>query len=224
MTYVLIPGAGGSAWFWSPVAAELRAVGHDVVAVELPASDERAGLPEYVDTVLRAVGERGDLTVVGHSLGGFTAAEFASRVPVRQLIFVNAMIPSPGETAGQWWANTGQREARRTNDRASGRDPDADFDDVVYFFHDVPEALVQEAARHDASESEAAFATPCTFAAYPDVPIRALAGLDDRIFPAEFQRRVARDRLGIAIEVIPGGHLAPLSHPAEVTRALLRGV
>jgi len=49
-----------------------------------------------------------------------------------------------------------------------------------------------------------------------------LAGRDDRFFPLEFQRRVARDRLGIAAEAVPGGHLAALAHPAELTDELTR--
>ena len=57
MTYVLIPGAGGSAWFWHLVDAELRQRGHDVVVVELPADDDSAGLPEYTDAVINAIHE-----------------------------------------------------------------------------------------------------------------------------------------------------------------------
>jgi pimeloyl-ACP methyl ester carboxylesterase len=40
LTYVLIPGAGGAAWYWHLVERELRQRGHDVVAVDLPADDD----------------------------------------------------------------------------------------------------------------------------------------------------------------------------------------
>ncbi len=33
-------------------------------------------------------------------------------------------------------------------------------------------------------------------------------GSDDRLFPLEFQRRVVRDRLGIDVDAMPGGHLS----------------
>ena len=72
-TYVLIPGAGGSAWYWHLVRPELKARGHDVVAVDLPAADDRAGISDYADTVVEAVGDRRDLIVVAQSMGGFTA-------------------------------------------------------------------------------------------------------------------------------------------------------
>jgi len=40
-TFVLIPGAGGAAWYWHRVLPELRARGHEAFAVDLPGADER---------------------------------------------------------------------------------------------------------------------------------------------------------------------------------------
>jgi hypothetical protein len=48
-----------------------------------------------------------------------------------------------------------------------------------------------------------------------------LAATGDRFFPVDFQRRVARDRLGIEAETIPGGHLAALSHPSPLVDRLV---
>ena len=72
-TYVLIHGAGSDSWYWHRVAPTLRALGHDVVAPDLPVSDDAAGLCEYADTVVDAIGGRTDLVVVAQSMGGFTA-------------------------------------------------------------------------------------------------------------------------------------------------------
>jgi len=49
-----------------------------------------------------------------------------------------------------------------------------------------------------------------------------IAGRDDRFFPLKFQRQVARERLGADVNEIPGGHLAALSRPAELTDQLTR--
>ena len=54
-TFVLIPGAGGSAFYWYRLVAELDRRGYASVAVELPAADESAGLPEYAAVVLDAI-------------------------------------------------------------------------------------------------------------------------------------------------------------------------
>jgi pimeloyl-ACP methyl ester carboxylesterase len=219
-TYVLIPGAGGSAWYWHLVESELRRRGHDVVAVDLPADDDTAGLPEYTDTVVRAVGDRTDLVLVAQSMAGFTAPLVCERVPVSLLVLVNAMVPRPGETPGDWWANTGQAEAMRENDARDGRPVDADFDLATYFLHDVPQRVAEEGLVHQRRQSDTVFATPCTIKVWPDVPTRVLTGRDDRFFPAAFQRRVARDRLGITPDEIHGGHLVALSHPDELADRL----
>jgi hypothetical protein len=55
-TYVVIYGAGSDSWYWHLVASELRAHGHAVVAPDLPCDDDAAGLSEYVDVVVEAIG------------------------------------------------------------------------------------------------------------------------------------------------------------------------
>ena len=56
-TFVLIHGAGDVGWYWHLVEAELRARGHDTVAPDLPCEDDAAGLPEYADAVIEAIGD-----------------------------------------------------------------------------------------------------------------------------------------------------------------------
>ena len=52
-----------------------------MIAPDLPSEDEAAGLWDYADAVVEAVGDRRDLVVVGHSLGGFTAPLVCARRP-----------------------------------------------------------------------------------------------------------------------------------------------
>ena len=67
-TFVLIHGAGDVGWSWHLVERELRKLGHDVMAPDLPCDNDSAGLKEYADTVVRAIGRRRKrLVVVGHS-------------------------------------------------------------------------------------------------------------------------------------------------------------
>jgi pimeloyl-ACP methyl ester carboxylesterase len=63
---------------------------------------------------------------------------------------------------------------------------------------------------------------PCRFKAWPSVPIRVIAGRDDRFFPLDFQRRVARERLGVEVTEIRGGHLLALSNPKGLVKELMR--
>ena len=69
--------------------------GHEAIAVDLPGDDETAGLARYAELVVTAMGSRSDVVLVAGSLGGFTAPLVCERVPVRELVLVNAMIPDP---------------------------------------------------------------------------------------------------------------------------------
>lgn len=79
-TFVLIPGAGGAAWYWHRVVPLLQDEGHEAIAVDLPGADELAGLPEYTREVVNAIGDRVDVVIVAQSLGGFTAPLVAAKV------------------------------------------------------------------------------------------------------------------------------------------------
>jgi pimeloyl-ACP methyl ester carboxylesterase len=107
-TFVLVPGAGGVSWYWHRVVPLLEEAGHEAIAVDLPGDDAQAGLSVYAERVLEAIGTRG-VILVAQSLGGFTAPLVCAGARVRMLVFVNAMIPVPGESAGEWWANTAGR-------------------------------------------------------------------------------------------------------------------
>lgn len=218
-TYVLIPGAGGAAWYWHRVVPLLQARGHEAIAVDLPGDDDVSGLPEYTREVVKAIGDRLDVVIVAQSLGGFTAPLVAAQVPVHAIVLVNAMIPSPGETPGAWWDNTGSLQARQTAAQRGGYG--TAFDQSVYFLHDVPPEVAAEGEPHQRAEANAAFASVCSFDAWPPVPLRVVAGADDRFFPVEFQRTLARDRLCVEADVLPGGHLIALARPLELADYLL---
>jgi pimeloyl-ACP methyl ester carboxylesterase len=134
-------------------------------------------------------------------------------------VLVNAMIPVPGETPGAWWDNTGAVQARIDAAKAAGYTED--FDEAVYFLHHVPAEVQADKEGRLRPEADAVFGSACEFSRWPDVPIKAVAGRDDRFFPVEFQRRVARERLGLAADVLPGGHLIALAQPAALTDYLL---
>src|SRR4051812_27593066 len=85
-TYVLIPGAGSDSWHWHLVRPKLEALGHIVITPDLPLEDETAGLPEYADAVVDAIGEHRDLILVAQSMGGFTAPLVADRLPVDLIV------------------------------------------------------------------------------------------------------------------------------------------
>jgi len=217
--FVLVPGAGGMAWYWHRVTPLLRQSGHQALAVDLPGDDAHAGLATYADIAVRAIANRRDAILVAQSLAGFTAPFVCAVAPVRMIVFVNAMIPKPGETAGGWWDATGAIEAREQ--AALSRGYATAFDMTTYFLHDVPPDVLRAGPEEPREEAAIVFGEPCRFERWPEIPIHVLAGRDDRFFPIEFQRRVALERLGKDVEEIAGGHLLALSNPEGLTERLL---
>ena len=220
--HVLLPGAGGDSWYWHLVAPRLRAEGQDVIAVDLPAGDDSAGLREYADAAVDAIGDRTHLTVVAQSMAAFTAPMLCDRVDVRRLALVAPMIPAPGESPGEWWSSSGQEAAKRELDEREGRDPNAEIDVKTTLMHDLPPEIVAEAfQRGEPRQADTPFGDPWPLDAWPEVPTRVLACRHDRLFPFGFMRGLARDRLGVAADAIDSGHLPALGRPDELASWLL---
>jgi pimeloyl-ACP methyl ester carboxylesterase len=209
-TFALIHGAGDVGWYWHQVEAELRERGHVAVAPDLPCEDDTAGIPEYADTVVRAIGDRSPLVVVAQSAGGFTAPLVCERVTVELMVLVAPMIPAPGESPNDYFSNTGY--ADEITERYE--------DEIALFYQDVPPELAAEALRRGRTQSEARMNEPHPLQTWPDVRTRVLLCRQDRLFPPAFVRRVARERLGIVPDEMDGGHTPALSHPKELAERL----
>ena len=110
-TYALIPGAGGEAWYWHRVAPLLTDRGAEVVVVGLP-FDDSADLTRHAEIVSdELAGVTGPVILVGQSMGAFIAPMVAERRPAALIVLVNPLVPTPGESVGQWWVATGQKAA-----------------------------------------------------------------------------------------------------------------
>ena len=193
-TFVLIHGGGDVGWYWHLVERELRRRGHDTLAPDLPCDDDSAGLAEYADTVVNAIGDRRGLIVVAQSLGGFTAPLVAVRVPAELLVLVAGMIPAPGEAPNDWPANTGfDQVMRQQAQRYAGQD-------LIY--QDVPPALAAQARRNARAQSDTPGHAPWPLDTWPPVTTRFVLCTEDRFSPAAFVRRVART-VGHAVHEVP---------------------
>lgn len=217
-TFLLVPGAGGHPGYWQRLVPELVSRGHHPVPVDLPQHDERLGWDDLTDVAQRTLDASAASdapVVVAQSMGAYVGGLVAGRVPVRLLVLLNPMVPLSGESGGAWWEATGHDDART----AAGLGP---FDPVRDFFHDVPaDVAARVLAGEDRAPSARSFAEPWPASAWPDVPTVVLQGRDDRLFPIAFQRAVTRDRLGLDVTEMPGGHLVALSRPAELADRLV---
>jgi pimeloyl-ACP methyl ester carboxylesterase len=220
-TYALIPGGGGDPWEWHRLVPELASRGHRTIAVRLPSDDGSAGWSEYAKAVVDALADHAGVILVASSMGGFTAPIVCTRRQVDLLVLLNAMIPIPGETFNTWGRNTGSGRARREYHASLGLSAGDAADDAVVYYHDFPKALQAEAqGRTWQDQSMTPLDEPWPLRSWPDVPTRVLAGRHDRMFPLDFQRRVARERLAIEVDEIDGGHMTALSNPGALADRL----
>lgn len=181
-----------------------------MVAPDLPIEDDSAGLAEYTETVVEAVGGRTELVVAAQSAGAFVAPLVCERLPVDMVVLVAGLVPAPGETGNDWWTNTGWAPV---HGEWSG-------DEVAIFYHDVPPELTAEARRHARAQSDTPAVEPWPLAAWPEVPTRFILCREDRLLPADFLRRVVRERLSIEPDEIDAGHCVALSRPTELAERL----
>jgi len=220
-TFVLIHGAGDAGWYWHLTEAELQARGHRTIAPDLPCDNDTASLDDYAGTVIDAASGQQDLVIVGHSYGAFTATLAAAQLPARLLVLLAGMIPAPGESPGEWWANTGYQQAVEQQARLDGGKTGHD-DLLISFYNGVPRPLAEEALRRGArGESSTVWNTPWPLDAWPNVPTKFILGKDDHFFPAAYMRRLALQRLGTVADEVPGCHCVALSHPKELSDLLV---
>lgn len=108
-TFVLVAGAGLGAWSWSRVVPLLRQDGHDVHAVTLSGTGDRAhqvspqiDLSAWVADVVGCLQseELTDVVLVGHSFSGTVIAGVAERVPsmISRLVYLDAMVLHSGRS------------------------------------------------------------------------------------------------------------------------------
>lgn len=212
-TFAFIHGAGDVGWYWHLVRAELQRAGHDTIAPDLPIEDDHSGLVEYADVVVDAIGARRDVVVVAQSFGGYVAPLVAERIGARAIMLVAGMIPTPGESAEEMFANTGWQPERLEDSSAR-----------AVFYHDVPSNLADEALTHERRQSDTPGSQPWPLPAWPGIPTRFVLCRNDRFFPARWLRSLVHDRLGIEPDEIDSGHCPALSRPHELATLLERYV
>jgi len=228
--FVLVPGAWLGAWSWHPVAKSLREHGHDAVALTLPGlsyGSSAAGLrlSDAVDHVVAEVESRNlqDIVLVSHSWGGYPATGAAHRLTGRisKVVYYSAVVPAKG--AGMVDENDlyGQQirdSVAATPDRTvplplealraglmPGESPELQ-DLVFHLMLPQPGGYMTEALD----------VPPVT-----EIGLAAayLLGADDQSLArpgAEFAAR-----LGLSPVIVPGGHMAMLTHPADIAAALI---
>ncbi len=219
--FALVHGSGDGGAAWHLVRQALRERGHEAVAPDLPTDRDDATWDDCADAVLDELGDADDVVLVGHSSGGLVVPLVAHRRRAVLQVFVAGLVPRPGETAEEWFADVGWAaavaEAARVDGGLTGHP-----DPLVAFYHDVPRTLADRALAGERPTGDRLGRTPWPLPALPAVPARYVVTTRDRFLPPAAQRRVAAARLGIAEpDEIDAGHCPNLSRPGELASLLV---
>jgi pimeloyl-ACP methyl ester carboxylesterase len=233
-TFVLVNGAWHGGWSWRLVAEHLRAEGHRVLTPTLPGLADgddptRYHLADVVDFVVDLVEGQDlhDVTLVGHSWGGYpitgAALRLASRL--RELVYWSAFVPAEGaalmdELPPPYVELFTQLAAASGNNSVT-----LPFEVFQQSFMQDAEPDVQRLVHGLLVPQPMAYFTETVPALDPDalgIPIRYVISTEDVALPPGEYGWTPRfpQRCGVNAVEAPGSHEAIFTRPAELARAL----
>jgi Alpha/beta hydrolase family len=225
--FVLVHGAWHGAWCWDELVPLLRARDHAAIAVDLPAGDPDAGCTAYAEVIGERIAGLGeDVVLVGHSLAGLTIPLVAAARPVRRLVYLCALIPTPAMSfAEQLRSEPGILAPGFSGGPvrdAAGRSywPDRE-EAITAFYADCPAELARAAADRLRPQAGLPSTERFPLASLPAVGSTYILTREDAAISPAWSRRAARERLGTTALELPGGHSPFLARPGELAELLI---
>jgi len=233
-TFVLITGAWHGGWAWRPVAEHLRAAGHRVLTPTLPGLHDgddptRHSLADVVDSIVELVESEDlhDVTLVGHSWGGYPITGAAPRLAarLRKVVYWSAFVPAAGRSLNDE-VPPHYRELFVSQATASGDNSVAMPFEVwqAAFMNDAPEP-VQRAIHSLMVPHPYQYFTETVEPLDPalGIPVAYVLSVDDvALPPGEYGWDRFAERLGVPAQPAPGSHEACFTEPAGLAAALLK--
>jgi pimeloyl-ACP methyl ester carboxylesterase len=224
-SFVLVHGAWHDARAWDLVREALDDRGFDSIAVDLPIEDVSVDASGYARAIAEAVARLGPdpAVVVGHSMSGIAVPLVPALAPVQHLVFLAALIPSPGQTMAEVQA----RESVLGDTSAVARDASgrsywtSEAAAIEVLYQDGDPRRARLAAARLRPQARTPHDEPCPLKRFPDVATSYIVMTDDRMVRPEWSRWAARARLGVEPVELPGGHSPMLADPERLADALI---
>lgn len=245
-TFCLVHGAFQGAWCWDLLVPYLEAEGHTTVAMDLPIEDASATLSQFADTIVQALPKTEDVLLVGHSMAGTVIPLVAQAHPVRQLVFLAALIPFPEtSTIDQFSHHLDSDSLKSLNYKPQNSSNLEQFSDEPYLFNPASvgrdfsdEKVLRELFYHDCQsdtikwalskgrkqQSMAYIFETNPIKSLPNIECKYIVCSDDRIISPTWSRYVALKRLGVDAIELPGGHCPHLSRPDRLASVLTQNL
>jgi len=212
---VIVHGAFVDGSGWRAVHDILEKDGYRVTIVQEPLT----GLADDVAATKRVLDlQDGPVVLVGHSYGGSVISIAGTDSKVSRLVYVAALQPDVGETAGQLLSKFPDRN---TAPQPAGEgylrlDP-AKF--PATFAADVAPAEARFMADSQVPIAQSVFSAPTTAAAWHTKPSYAILTTHDIAANPDLQRWEYQ-RSGAKVTTVAAGHAVYISHPQIVARVI----
>ena len=158
-----------------------------------------------------------DVVCVAHSASGMYLPLIADRWSPRRMIFLAAVVPRPGMSVIEQF----RADPSMFNPAWVGQNPDNDKVALDFVFHDCPSDRLDWAlSTRIMFYAKRAIEEPCPLRAWPTVPSAYIACSNDRTITPGWQRKAARELLGVEPIELPGGHCPHVSRPEALADAL----
>ena len=224
--FLLIHGSCHGAWCWSPLIAQLSALGHDATAIDLPSHGMDTTpvgcvtLDLYAHAIIDAIDA--PVILVGHSMAGYPITAAANIAPdkISALVYLCAYVPFAGKTLGEMRRMAPSQpllEAVQINaDKTSFTINPAMATDK--FYHDVDPDLAAWAVGQLGVQPIKPQETPLS--CRHRVPSHYIRCLDDRAIPPAMQITMSHDWPPDTLHDMQTSHSPFLSDPSSLAKIL----
>lgn len=222
-TFGLVPGGGHNAWCWSRLVPELESLGHEAIPVTLPLDQVEAGLKDYADAVVEAVGGRDDVVLLGHSLAGRYLALAGGQIPGARCIFLCAIVPLLDEATNPPPPPPAQsRSGRQRTYDELGRLYFTRDEVAELFYNDCDEETIDWAASMLRPQPSGIMREPFPADQWPsDLRSAYILCLEDQTINPTRAHEMAEDRLGVSPLELPGSHSPFFSRPGLLAETVV---
>ena len=220
-TFCLMHSSGQGPEGWKLLVAELERRGHNALTPAFDVSRTDEGLVYHAETIVGALLRSGvrsqDVVLVAHSAAGMYLPLVAERWPPRRMVFLAAIVPRPGMS----FIDQFRADPSMFNPAWIGKKPTGEGVALEFVFHDCPaERLEWALSTQVLFYAKRAIEGPCPLKVWPQVPASYIVCADDRTITPAWQRKAARELLGVEPIEIPGGHSPNVSRPEVLADVL----
>lgn len=235
LTFCLLNPALMPEWFWLPTAHYLQEKGHDYVIPNVPRDDTAVTLEQNIDIIEQSMGDNDRQYIVALSRGVEYAVRYLDRMARKDTLHkiagwmvISSVGPRGYEVASDFSTIPMQRH---TSDYTKGISIDKRGLEIIdpkvaisSLLHDIEDERLLSQVLVDLTPNR-----PLSADEIESVPILKrnilplawYVGLYDAVDNTELSVQVARQRFGVEPKKMEWGHISPLTHPAEVSEAIL---